>query len=153
LGDQKKSIRLAVLFHNNKIKGMASLTSLLAQMSVALSLSLNSLRKYVTFSANMRDALQQFFTPRVFFVTCRNLSADLFSPVTKSLTLQCQSPIESYHELHGYACLPNILWKARLGPFIETHKEFRQLLRKTSTTRSAKNQPRLCANSDADIVI
>src|ERR1019366_4787213 len=31
-----------------------------------------------------------------------------------------------------------ILWKARLGPFIETHREFRQLLRKASTTRSAK---------------
>src|ERR1700675_3691047 len=56
----------------------------------------------------------------------------------KSLTMQCQSLIESYHELHGYACLPNIMWKARLGPFIETHREFRQLLRKASTTRSAK---------------
>jgi hypothetical protein len=56
----------------------------------------------------------------------------------KSLTAQCRSLIESYHELHGYACLPDILWKARLGPFIETHREFRQLLRKASTTRSAK---------------
>jgi hypothetical protein len=56
----------------------------------------------------------------------------------KSLTMQCQSLIESYHELHGYACLPDILWKARLGPFIQTHQEFRQLLRKASTTRSAK---------------
>jgi hypothetical protein len=55
-----------------------------------------------------------------------------------SLTTQCQSLIESYHELHGYACLPNILWKARLGPFIEKQQEFRQLLRKASTTRSAK---------------
>jgi hypothetical protein len=56
----------------------------------------------------------------------------------KSLTVQCQSLVESYHELHGYGCLPNILWKARLGPFIETHPEFRQLLRRASTTRSAK---------------
>jgi hypothetical protein len=56
----------------------------------------------------------------------------------KSLMMQCQSLIESYHELHGYACLPDILWKARLGPFIEKHREFRQLLRKASTTRSAK---------------
>ena len=56
----------------------------------------------------------------------------------KTLTMQCQSLIESYHELHGYACLPDILWKARLGPFIQTHQEFRQLLRKASTTRSAK---------------
>jgi hypothetical protein len=56
----------------------------------------------------------------------------------KSLTAQCRSLIESYHELHGYTCLPDILWKARLGPFIETHREFRLLLKKASTTRSAK---------------
>jgi hypothetical protein len=56
----------------------------------------------------------------------------------KSLTTQCRSLIESYHELHGYACLPDILWKSRLGPLIESHREFRQLLRKASTTRSAK---------------
>jgi hypothetical protein len=31
-----------------------------------------------------------------------------------------------------------VLWKARLGHFIEAHKEFRQLLKKASTTRSAK---------------
>src|SRR5882672_11747256 len=55
-----------------------------------------------------------------------------------SLTTQCRSLIESYHELHGYACLPDILWKSRLGPLIESHNEFRQLLRKASTTRSAK---------------
>jgi hypothetical protein len=56
----------------------------------------------------------------------------------RSLTAQCRSLIESYHELHGYACLPDILWKSRLGPLIESHREFRQLLRKASTTRSAK---------------
>jgi hypothetical protein len=55
-----------------------------------------------------------------------------------SLTSQCQSLIESYHELHGYACLPNVLWKARLGPLIEAHREFRHLLMKASTSRSAK---------------
>src|SRR6202158_2040183 len=61
-----------------------------------------------------------------------------FSFLPKTLTMQCQSLIESYHELHGYACLPNILWKSRLGPFIQAHREFRQLLMKASTTRSAK---------------
>src|ERR1700687_124246 len=61
-----------------------------------------------------------------------------FSFLPKTLTMQCQSLIESYHELHGYACLPDMLWKSRLGPLIESHREFRQLLRKASTTRSAK---------------
>src|ERR1700735_2057920 len=61
-----------------------------------------------------------------------------FGFLPNSLTVQCRSLIEPYHDLHGYACLPDMLWKARLGPFIETHREFRQLLRKASTTRSAK---------------
>lgn len=61
-----------------------------------------------------------------------------FEFLPNSLTAQCRSLIESYHELHGYACLPDILWKSRLGPFIETHHELQQLLRKASTTRSAK---------------
>jgi hypothetical protein len=61
-----------------------------------------------------------------------------FGFLPKSLTAQCQSLIESFHELHGYACLPDILWKSRLGPFIEAHPEFRHLLKKASTTRSAK---------------
>lgn len=61
-----------------------------------------------------------------------------FSFLPKSLISQCQVLIESFHDLHGYSCLPDILWKAGLGPFIETHGQLRQLLRKASTTRSAK---------------
>jgi hypothetical protein len=67
-----------------------------------------------------------------------NVESPDFSFLPDSLTVQCRSLIESYHDLHGYACLPDILWKARLGPFIEAHREFRQLLKKASTTRSAK---------------
>jgi hypothetical protein len=61
-----------------------------------------------------------------------------FGFLPQNLTGQCRSLIESYHEVHGYACLPDLLWKSRLGPLIQTHPEFRQLLRKASTTRSAK---------------
>jgi hypothetical protein len=61
-----------------------------------------------------------------------------FGFLPQNLRSQCRSLIESYHGLHGYSCLPDILWKAGLGPFIETHREFRLLLRKASTTRSAK---------------
>jgi hypothetical protein len=61
-----------------------------------------------------------------------------FNLLPGNLTAQCRSLIESYHEVHGFACLPDILWKSRLGPFIERHRELRQSLRKASTTRSAK---------------
>jgi hypothetical protein len=67
----------------------------------------------------------------------RNGSPD-FGFLPQNLRTQCRSLIESYHGLHGFGCLPDILWRAGLGPFIETHREFRQLLRKASTTRSAK---------------
>ena len=56
-----------------------------------------------------------------------------------TLTAQCRGLIESYHEIHGYGCLPNMLWRAELGDFIKAHPCLRQILRKASTTRSAKN--------------
>lgn len=61
-----------------------------------------------------------------------------FGFMPQDLRNQCRNLIEGYHDLHGYSSLPDILWKAGLGPFIETHREFRLLLRKASTTRSAK---------------
>jgi hypothetical protein len=61
-----------------------------------------------------------------------------FDFLPESLGGQCRSLIESYHGLFGFGCLPDLLWKAGFGPFIETHHQFRQLLRKASTTRSAK---------------
>ena len=36
-----------------------------------------------------------------------------------SLAAQCRSLIESYHEIHGYGCLPNMLWRAELEGFIK----------------------------------
>jgi hypothetical protein len=58
--------------------------------------------------------------------------------VPANLSKQCRSLIESYHRIHGYAALPDLLWKSGLGPFIESHQQLRQLLRLASTTRSAK---------------
>jgi hypothetical protein len=55
-----------------------------------------------------------------------------------SLAAQCRGLIESYHEIHGYGCLPNMLWRAELEGFIKKHPCLRQILRKASTTRSAK---------------
>ena len=61
-----------------------------------------------------------------------------FGFLPKSLVAQCEGLIESFHDLHGYSCLPDLLWKAGLGPFIEAHGQLRQLLRTASMTRSAK---------------
>lgn len=58
--------------------------------------------------------------------------------VPTNLARQCRRLVESYHEIHGYSSLPDMLWKFRLGTLIESHRDLRQLLRKASTTRSAK---------------
>jgi len=55
-----------------------------------------------------------------------------------TLVAQCRGLIESYHDIHGYACLPNMLWRAELEDFIKKNPCLRQILRKASTTRSAK---------------
>src|SRR5579872_7241020 len=72
--------------------------------------------------------------------TSDDTSADKadFGFLPENLVAQCRSLIEGYHDLHGYRLLPDILWKAGLGPFIETHREFCKILKKASTTRSAK---------------
>jgi hypothetical protein len=46
--------------------------------------------------------------------------------------------IESYHASHGYFCLPDILWKSRLGPFIEGDPTLGPLLRSASIAKRAK---------------
>ena len=67
----------------------------------------------------------------------RSESFDL-GALPPTLAAQCRGLIESYHEIHGYACLPNMLWRAELEDFIKAHPCLRQILRKASTTRSAK---------------
>jgi hypothetical protein len=71
---------------------------------------------------------------------CHLAYDDNFDPesLPPALMKQCRSLIHSYHKLHGYSCLPDILWKSQLGPFIQTNRVLRQLLRKASTTRSAR---------------
>ena len=56
----------------------------------------------------------------------------------ESLVKQCRDVIESYHASHGYLCLPDILWKSRLGPFIEGDPTLGPLLRTASTAKRAK---------------
>ena len=56
----------------------------------------------------------------------------------EGLVKQCRNVIESYHASRGYFCLPDILWKSRLGPFIEGDPTLGPLLRRASTARRAK---------------
>ena len=56
----------------------------------------------------------------------------------ESLIAHCRNVIESHHAATGYSCLPDILWKSHLGPFIELHPTLQQLLKMGSVARRAK---------------
>lgn len=56
----------------------------------------------------------------------------------RSLTTKCRRLIETYHDMHGYACLPDMLWRPELRDFIEMHDQFRTIFRNASISRSAK---------------
>jgi hypothetical protein len=75
--------------------------------------------------------------PRDAAVSGTDESAD-FSFLPPALAAQSKALIESFHEMHGYACLPDIMWKAGLGSLIEARSELRDLLRRASTSRSSK---------------
>ncbi|MGO9356726.1 MAG: hypothetical protein ACLP1D_03520 [Xanthobacteraceae bacterium] len=61
-----------------------------------------------------------------------------FSFVPGELRSQCHRLIVSFHEMHGYPCLPDMLWKAGLASLIEKHKALNEALQKASTARSAR---------------
>jgi hypothetical protein len=63
---------------------------------------------------------------------------DDFGFLPEILITQCRALIQGYHDVHGFACLPDILWKSRLQPLIEQSRELNQVLRKASTARRAK---------------
>jgi hypothetical protein len=67
----------------------------------------------------------------------KTLDVDL-SFIPKTLGEKCRRLIETYHAMHGYACLPDMLWQPELRDIIEMHTEFRQIFKRASTARSAK---------------
>jgi hypothetical protein len=54
------------------------------------------------------------------------------------LTGKCRRLVESYHEIHGYGCLPDMLWDPQMLKFIEKNEELIQLFKKAAKDRSAK---------------
>jgi hypothetical protein len=54
------------------------------------------------------------------------------------LSDNCRKLIESYHAIHGYACLPDILWRAEVREFVEMNDDLHHIFRQASITRSAR---------------
>ncbi len=50
----------------------------------------------------------------------------------------CRQLIESYHDIRGYGCLPDVLWRAEARDFVEVNDDLRKLFRKAPKIRGAK---------------
>jgi hypothetical protein len=61
-----------------------------------------------------------------------------FSFLPKTLIDKCKPFIIRYHELNGYACLPDILWQPETRNFIESNTALYRLFRKSTSSRSAR---------------
>jgi len=61
-----------------------------------------------------------------------------FCFLPKELSERSRQLIESYHGVHGYAKLADLLWHAETREFIALHRDLSQVFRRASLTRSAK---------------
>ncbi len=61
-----------------------------------------------------------------------------FSFLPKALIDKCKPFVIRYHELHGFSCLPDILWQPETRKFIEAHLALRQLFKKSTSSRRAQ---------------
>jgi len=61
-----------------------------------------------------------------------------FHFLPSELAVKCRALIESYHDMLGYGCLPDMLWQSDARDIIECDRELAQLFRNASKSRCAK---------------
>jgi hypothetical protein len=61
-----------------------------------------------------------------------------FRFVPRELALKCRKLIESYHAMHGYGCLPDMLWQSNARDFIEGRRDLTRIFKNASKSRRAK---------------
>ena len=54
------------------------------------------------------------------------------------LVAKCRALIDSYHEMLGYGCLPDMLWQSDARDIIECDRELARLFKSASKSRCAK---------------
>jgi hypothetical protein len=65
-------------------------------------------------------------------------STSNFRFVPKELAAKCRKLIDSYHAIHGYGRLPDMLWHSDARDIIECHRELMQVFKNASKSRGAK---------------
>jgi hypothetical protein len=66
-----------------------------------------------------------------------NVSSD-FRFLPKELTAKCHKLVESYHAIHGFGCLPDMLWHSDARDIIECNPELSRIFKNASKSRCAK---------------
>jgi hypothetical protein len=67
------------------------------------------------------------------------LCADLgFGFIPDELAITCRTLVDSYHNIHGYSCLPDMLWHSDARDVIECHRDLLQTFKIASKARGAK---------------
>ena len=61
-----------------------------------------------------------------------------FRFVPHDVAEKCRRLIESYHAMHGYASLPDMLWHCGAQDFIESHRDFKYIFKNAAKQRAAK---------------
>jgi hypothetical protein len=61
-----------------------------------------------------------------------------FDFVPLELSAKCLAVVEKYHAMHGYSCLPDILWRSEVSELIENHDVLRQIFKRACKKKSAK---------------
>ena len=61
-----------------------------------------------------------------------------FRFVPNELAEKCRRLVESYHAMHGYSCLPDVLWRSDTRDFIACHRDLSYAFRTASKTRCAR---------------
>jgi len=61
-----------------------------------------------------------------------------FKFLPKELTVKCRKLVESYHDIHGYGSLPDMLWHSDARDIIECHRELSRIFKAASKSRCAK---------------
>jgi hypothetical protein len=61
-----------------------------------------------------------------------------FRFLPKELTAKCRKLVESYHAIHGFGCLPDMLWHSDARDIIECSRELSRIFKTASKSRCAK---------------
>jgi hypothetical protein len=61
-----------------------------------------------------------------------------FRFVPRELATKCRRLCESFHAMHGYGCLPDMLWHSDARDVIESHRDLNRIFKSAAKTRCAK---------------